>query len=115
MNVFYQRQGVEFEWDSNKAQSNLEKHGISFEEATEAFFDPFYQEGEATPKNIPTGHFSYQLSVISYQLSVISTSGCLRSIPQETQRLEILNKFFFHPLERGGFRPYFLVSNVNLF
>ena len=55
MNVFYQRQGVEFEWDSNKAQSNLEKHGISFEEATEAFFDPFYQEGEATPKNIPTG------------------------------------------------------------
>ncbi|MGD1716737.1 BrnT family toxin [Dapis sp. BLCC M172] len=45
MNVFYQRQGVEFEWDSNKAQSNLEKHGISFEEATEAFFDPFYQEG----------------------------------------------------------------------
>ena len=55
MNVVYQLQGVEFEWDSNKAQSNLEKHGISFEEATEAFFDPFYQEGEATPKNIPTG------------------------------------------------------------
>ncbi|NES68463.1 MAG: BrnT family toxin [Okeania sp. SIO2D1] len=54
MNVFYQRQGVEFEWDSNKAESNLEKHGISFEEATEAFFDPFYQEGEATPRNIPT-------------------------------------------------------------
>ncbi len=52
MNVVYQLQGVEFEWDSNKAQSNLEKHGVSFEEATEAFFDPFYQQGEATPKNI---------------------------------------------------------------
>ncbi|EGJ30600.1 MULTISPECIES: BrnT family toxin [Moorena] len=55
MNIVYQRQGVEFEWDSNKAQSNLEKHGISFEEATEAFFDPFYQEGEATPNNIANG------------------------------------------------------------
>ncbi|NEP78397.1 MAG: type II toxin-antitoxin system PemK/MazF family toxin [Okeania sp. SIO3C4] len=30
------------------------------------------------------GHFSYQLLVIS-------TSACLRSIPQESQRLEILN------------------------
>ena len=55
MNVVYQLLGVEFEWDSNKAQSNLEKHGISFEEATEAFFDPFYQEGEATPKKIANG------------------------------------------------------------
>ena len=35
MNVVYQLQGVEFEWDSNKAQSNLDKHGITFEEAAE--------------------------------------------------------------------------------
>ncbi|NER93169.1 MAG: BrnT family toxin [Symploca sp. SIO1B1] len=52
MNVVYQLQCVEFEWDSNKAQSNLEKHDVSFEEATEAFFDPFYQEGVATPNNV---------------------------------------------------------------
>ena len=50
MNIVYQLQGVEFEWDSNKAQSNLEKHGITFEEAAEVFFDPFYQVGDATPK-----------------------------------------------------------------
>ncbi len=50
MNVVYQLQGVEFEWDSNKAQSNLDKHGITFEEAAEVFFDPFYQVGDATPK-----------------------------------------------------------------
>ena len=50
MNIVYQLQGVEFEWDSNKAQSNLDKHGITFEEATEVFFDPFYQVGDATPK-----------------------------------------------------------------
>ena len=31
--------GLQFEWDEKKAQSNLRKHGISFEEATTAFGD----------------------------------------------------------------------------
>lgn len=29
-----------FEWDSNKAASNIRKHGVSFEEAVEVFRDP---------------------------------------------------------------------------
>jgi hypothetical protein len=28
-----------FEWDENKAKSNLKKHGVSFEEAQSVFFD----------------------------------------------------------------------------
>ena len=31
---------MNFEWDANKASANLEKHGVSFDEATSAFFDP---------------------------------------------------------------------------
>jgi len=31
---------MNFEWDANKAAANLQKHGISFDEATTAFFDP---------------------------------------------------------------------------
>lgn len=31
---------MDFEWDSNKDASNREKHGISFVEASSAFFDP---------------------------------------------------------------------------
>jgi uncharacterized DUF497 family protein len=46
--VRYQRQGIEFEWDAIKAQINLDKHGVSFEEASEVFFDPFYQSGNAS-------------------------------------------------------------------
>ncbi|NET61234.1 MAG: BrnT family toxin [Symploca sp. SIO2E6] len=30
---------MEFEWNSNKAQSNLKKHGISFNEAATVFGD----------------------------------------------------------------------------
>jgi uncharacterized DUF497 family protein len=29
---------MEFEWDENKNRQNLNKHGISFEEAQEIFF-----------------------------------------------------------------------------
>jgi uncharacterized DUF497 family protein len=31
---------VEFDWDDEKAASNLRKHGISFSTATLVFFDP---------------------------------------------------------------------------
>ena len=31
---------LSFEWDENKAKSNLAKHGVSFAEATTVFGDP---------------------------------------------------------------------------
>lgn len=31
---------AEFDWDTEKAESNLQKHGVSFEEAATVFFDP---------------------------------------------------------------------------
>ena len=30
---------IDFEWDANKAKFNLEKHGVSFEEAITVFDD----------------------------------------------------------------------------
>jgi uncharacterized DUF497 family protein len=32
--------GLTFEWDDDKAHANVEKHGISFDEATTVFGDP---------------------------------------------------------------------------
>jgi uncharacterized DUF497 family protein len=31
---------VRFEWDDQKAVENIEKHGVTFGEATEVFYDP---------------------------------------------------------------------------
>jgi len=31
--------GIEFEWDQRKASSNLQKHGVSFDEASTVFGD----------------------------------------------------------------------------
>ncbi|CBL46727.1 Protein of unknown function (DUF497) [gamma proteobacterium HdN1] len=32
---------ITFEWDSQKAKSNLKKHGVSFEEAQGVFYDDY--------------------------------------------------------------------------
>jgi uncharacterized DUF497 family protein len=54
MDVRYTLHNIVFEWDSRKANTNLRKHGISFELACEAFFDPFvyYLEEEATNEEL---------------------------------------------------------------
>jgi uncharacterized DUF497 family protein len=41
MLIEYELHGIQFEWDSHKADINLQKHGVSFETASEAFLDPF--------------------------------------------------------------------------
>jgi uncharacterized protein len=32
---------IDFEWDTTKAESNIQKHGMSFDEASTVFSDPF--------------------------------------------------------------------------
>ncbi len=32
---------IEFEWDPAKAESNIKKHGVTFEEAKSVFYDEF--------------------------------------------------------------------------
>ena len=64
MDVFFNFQGAEFEWDENKASSNLQKHGVTFEEAAEVFFDPFFQLGDASVASDEQRDF-----IIGYSLS----------------------------------------------
>ena len=39
---------MRFEWDANKASANFVKHTVTFDEATEVFFDPNAVEGVDT-------------------------------------------------------------------
>ncbi len=64
MDIIYQLQGVLFEWDENKAKINIQKHGVTFEEAAEVFFDPFYQTGDASMDKAETRDF-----IIGYTFS----------------------------------------------
>jgi len=48
MDVLYSLNGSTFEWNVEKAARNYEKHGVTFEEAAETFFDPSQQLGDAS-------------------------------------------------------------------
>lgn len=37
---------MRFEWDDEKAINNVKKHGVSFGEATEVFYDPNALQGD---------------------------------------------------------------------
>ena len=39
---------INFVWDTTKLKINLAKHGISFEQAAEVFFDPFIKIVDAS-------------------------------------------------------------------
>jgi len=41
MYIQYSLLDIDFEWDGQKAYRNIKNHHISFEKASEAFFDPF--------------------------------------------------------------------------
>jgi len=65
---------MEFEWDASKEADNLRKHGVSFAEAVESFFDPhgllfvdekhsraedrFYWVGKSTSGRVLTTRFT---------------------------------------------------------
>jgi uncharacterized DUF497 family protein len=51
MDVAFLHLGQRFVWDSEKASTNLAKHGISFEDACQVFFDPFFKMEDASIPN----------------------------------------------------------------
>ena len=53
---------MRFEWDDQKALENVEKHGVSFGEATEVFYDPNAVEGE----DVEHSHNEYRFFIIGY-------------------------------------------------
>ncbi len=54
---------MRFEWDADKAASNFVKHGVSFSEAMEVFYDPNALEGyDAAHSSVEARFFTIGLS-----------------------------------------------------
>ncbi len=68
---------MRFEWDGKKEKANIKKHGISFDEASSAFydenaiqfFDPDHSQGEDR----------FILLGISFKLRVLVVCHCFRT------------------------------------
>jgi len=51
MDKHYEYSDIAFVWDEQKALINFSKHGVLFEEAVAAFFDPFFILTNASRNN----------------------------------------------------------------
>jgi uncharacterized DUF497 family protein len=86
---------LRFEWDPNKAEANLAKHEISFEEAMMVFGDPlariFPDEEHSVDElcEIIIGHSGHQLILVNFTSIDESSTNlqCTQSDSQGAQRL----------------------------
>jgi uncharacterized DUF497 family protein len=61
---------MRFEWDDQKALENYAKHGVTFGEATEVFYDPNALEGEDAEHSYDEARFVIiGIQVVAYCLS----------------------------------------------
>ncbi|MCB2262923.1 MAG: BrnT family toxin [Candidatus Thiosymbion ectosymbiont of Robbea hypermnestra] len=67
---------LKFEWDSKKAKTNAEKHGVTFEEAKTVFYDEYaiqyYDPDHSESEN------RFILLGISFKLNTIVVCHCFR-------------------------------------
>lgn len=78
MDVQFEKNGVNFVWNADKSVINLQKHGISFEQACAAFFDPFLKlvnasdNGQARDACIGYDDFGRLLFVVHIEIEAES-------------------------------------------
>ncbi|MNC67315.1 hypothetical protein D3C75_1177990 [compost metagenome] len=66
---------TEFEWDSHKAKSNLQKHGVRFEDAVLIFDEPHHLSLQERYEN---GEFRWHSSGLVYGVAVILVAHTIR-------------------------------------
>ena len=97
MDVRYSFGGLLFEWDRNKARTNLEKHGVLFEDACEVFTDPLMRytdtngEDEATEAVIGAvrkGDLLFVVHIVKEEQEVIRLISARPATARERHKYE---------------------------
>src|SRR3546814_17786807 len=91
MDVHLEYHGNTFVWDKGKARSNLHKHGVAFEAAAAAFFDPLFvlvdasRNAESRDALIGFAAGSRLLYVVHVviEAEIMSLVSALRAPPEE--------------------------------
>jgi uncharacterized DUF497 family protein len=50
MDEYFELDGLKFVWNLDKSLENIRKHGVTFEEASQAFMDPFLRVVDSSPE-----------------------------------------------------------------
>ena len=88
---------TEFEWDDDKARSNEQKHGITFEEASTVFGDPLAvifddpEHSDEEPREIVVGYSNHsRLLIVSFthREPAVRIISARRATPRERDKHE---------------------------
>ena len=85
---------LDFQWDPEKAASNLQKHGVSFDYATRVFLDPRRQDGVdkrhryGEERRITVGVIEGRVYVVAYtrRRAAIRLISARKANARETQK-----------------------------
>lgn len=83
MDVVYLHRGQTFVWDGRKAKANRAKHGVSFEQACEVFFDPSQESEEASEEG------EFRLAVIG--MTMREELLYVVHVERESERIRIIS------------------------
>ena len=65
---------MEFEWDTPKAEANIQKHGVSFDEAASVFLDQLAVSGQDPDHSVGESRYiTFGISSLGRMLSVSHT------------------------------------------
>lgn len=67
---------IDFEWDDRKAETNVGKHGVTFDEAAESFHDPYARVIDDPDHS--DGEERFILIGMSMSARVLTVSHCVR-------------------------------------
>jgi uncharacterized protein len=84
-----------FEWDPDKARSNLKKHGISFEAATFAFDDPY---AVTEIDRIEGGEYRWQTIGMAFGVSLLLVAHTVED--EDVEVIRIISARRAEPSER---------------
>ena len=91
-----------FEWDEEKNSTNIQKHGISFDNAKMVFFDP---------KRIEV--FDWRRSVTEERWKIIGISGFVPLIVSCTEKNNIIRIISARKANKNEEREYFYGYNTD--
>ena len=92
-------ESIRFEWDAEKAEANLRKHGVSFETARFAFADPF---AILEQDRIENGEYRWQTTGMVGGLALLVVAHTIR----DEEDVEIIRIISARPAERHERKRY---------
>ena len=80
-------EGIRFEWDEAKNLSNRRKHGVSFDEASQAFRDPLYV---SVQDRIEGGELRWQTLALVEGLLLLTVAHTVREERYGGTQVEVI-------------------------